>query len=267
MDLRCLPPGVFQTLSGRYDLLVVKESGSQFDYLTEPESVLYDFWGEFLACEWELPQWHESLITLGDFLKHHFPKNLDGLLLYDKPRRFNSFGQRTQSAVMHDFHSGKYRDTLSHSRGGNQLRPGTAGDAILRLLATAVVDAIADVWRRDPWTNGRSWFRKGFNRDGPKCECEVARQATKNKNLGLLFDKMRVVELLPGRVKLDDGAPVMTQKTKGDIMECLIFQLYETEGEYRRLAELLLACMVQALVFFAMYDIEEKRSLLPFLSR
>ena len=94
MDLRCLPPGVFQTLSGRYDLLVVKESGSQFDYLTEPESALYDFWGEFLACEWELPQWHESLITLGDFLKQHFPKNLDGLLLYDKPRRFNSFGQQ-----------------------------------------------------------------------------------------------------------------------------------------------------------------------------
>ena len=267
MELRCLPPGVFQTLLCRTELLVVKVPGSPSDDLTGPELALYDFWGEVLACEWEQPEWHERLHTLADFLKNHFNESLNGLHRYNKLRCFNSFGERTRSAVMHRFHSGKYSHTMSSSPDGNHLRPATAGDAILRLLTTAVVDAIADVWRRNPDTNEMSWFVKGFTREGSLCESEVARQAQSNKNLALLFDKMRVGELLSGKVKLDGWGPERTQKIKGGIMECLIFQLYETTGECTRLAEFLFACMVQALVFFVLYDIEEKRSLLPFLAR
>ena len=56
---------------------------------------------------------------------------------------------------------------------------------------------------------------------------------------------------------------------KASIMECLFATLYEVadEDEKNKLAELLIVCMEEALIFFGLYDVKENRSLLPYLSR
>ena len=59
----------------------------------------------------------------------------------------------------------------------------------------------------------------------------------------------------------------LDQHAKGTIIECLVARLYETEGANTRLAELMLACMIQSLVWFTIYDIESKRSQVWRLSR
>ena len=109
------------------------------------------------------------------------------------------------------------------------------------------------------------WERQGvrlsiFIRDGPSCEAKAATEAVKNEFPAILFDKMGV----------DSWAPVESSKLneheKGSIMEYLVVRLYETKGGNARLAELVLACLIQSLIWFAIYDIRRKRSLVPFLA-
>ena len=56
--------------------------------------------------------------------------------------RFDTLGRGAQFAVKHPFHGGKYENTIRQSPDKKSLLVPTAGDAILRLLATVVVDAI-----------------------------------------------------------------------------------------------------------------------------
>ena len=140
------------------------------------------------------------------------------------------------------------------------MRPATAGDAILRLMMTAIVDAVEELWR--PEWGAMSWHLKGFTRDGPRCEAKVARKAVENQLLALLYEKMRMCEVVPEGVTSPESV-----KIKASLMECLFAELYEVEGDYAGLAELLLVCMVQALIFLAIYDVETNRSLLPHLGR
>ena len=58
----------------------------------------------------------------------------------------------------------------------------------------------------------------------------------------------------------------LNEHEKGNIMEYLVVKLYETRGGNARLAELVLACMIQCLIWFAIYDTRRKTSLVPFLS-
>ena len=118
-----------------------------------------------------------------------------------------------------------------------------------------VVDAIDADWERQ---NTRLSI---FIRDGPSCEAKAATEAVKNELLAILFDKIGVDSLVP----VDSSK--LNEHEKGNIMEYLVVKLYETKGGNARLAELVLACMIQSLIWFAIYDIRRKRSLVPFLSR
>ena len=131
----------------------------------------------------------------------------------------------------------------------------TAGDAILRLLSAVVVEAIDADWERHK-------IRLSIIiRDGPPCEAKAATEAVKNEFLAILFDKMGVDSWVPVECSK------LNEHEKGSVMEYLVVELYETKGGNARLAELAFACMIQSLIWFAIYDIRRKRSLVPFLSR
>ena len=248
-----LPDDLFRELKEKDDLLVIKEP--RLSCMTVTELELYNHWKKTLAYTWEQDEWHENLPVLSGLLHRNFAI-YDAYRSYDASHPLGSFRLRAQNAVRHRFHGGKYENTMRQSLGGDSLRYATVGDAILRLLATAVVDAIADAWKR-------SGLRVPccFLRDGAACESTVAKEAVRNERLALLFDKMclgSVLFLTHSRLSCH---------TKADIMEYIFAKLYETEDENVRLAELLLACMIQTLVFFTIYDIKAKRCLLPYLSR
>ena len=131
----------------------------------------------------------------------------------------------------------------------------TAGDAILRLLATVVVDAIDAVWKRQGTPVSI------FGRDGPKCEAKAATRAVKNKHLALLFDNMGLCLWYP----MDSSS--LPEHEKGTIVEYLIVKLYESRGSNKRLSELVLVCMTQCLIWLAIYDIQRKKNLVPFIAR
>ena len=135
------------------------------------------------------------------------------------------------------------------------MRLPTAGDAILRLITTVVVDAIDAVWKRQGTPVSI------FGRDGPLCEAKAATRAVKNKHLAVLFDKMDLCLWYP----MDSRH--LSERGKGTIVEYLVVKLYETRGGNTRLAELILACMIQCLVWFAIYDIQKKRSRIPLIDR
>ena len=63
------------------------------------------------------------------------------------------------------------------------------------------------------------------------------------------------------------GSRHLSERGKGTIVEYLVVKLYEIRGGNTRLAELVLACMIQCLVWFAIYDIQKKRSRIPFIDR
>ena len=110
------------------------------------------------------------------------------------------------------------------------------------------------------------WERQGirlqiFIRDGPSCEAKAAKEAVQDEYLAILFDKMGVGSWVP----VDSSK--LNEHEQANIMEYLVVKLYETKGGNARLAELVLACLIQSLIWFAIYDIRRKRSLVPFLSR
>ena len=93
------------------------------------------------------------------------------------------------------------------------------------------------------------------------CEAKAATRSVKNKHLALLFDKMGLCLWYP----MDSSS--LPEHEKGTIVEYLVVKLYETRGRNKSLAELILACMTQCLIWFAIYDIQRKRSLVPFIAR
>ena len=99
------------------------------------------------------------------------------------------------------------------------MRPATAGDAILRLVITATVDAIAELWQVDWGTT--SWFLNGCIREGPLCETKLARKAAENENLALLFDKMCISDVVNADWMLEGISEHECFKIKASIMECL----------------------------------------------
>ena len=84
------------------------------------------------------------------------------------------------------------------------------------------------------------------------------------KNLALLYEKMAMCEA--PEMRAGESGPE-SMGTKASKMECLFAKLYEVEGEYAELAELLLVCMVQALILLLINDVERNRSLLPYIER
>ena len=58
----------------------------------------------------------------------------------------------------------------------------------------------------------------------------------------------------------------LSEREKGTIVEYLVVKLYEIRGGNTRLAEVVLACMTQCLVWFAIYDIQKKRSRVLFIA-
>ena len=144
---------------------------------------------------------------------------------------------------------------MRHSPDRQSVRVPPAGDAILRLLATVVVDAIDVAWKR------QNTPVSIFGRDGPLCEAKAATRSVKNKRLAVLFDKLDLCSWYP----MDSRH--LSERGKGTIVEYLVVKLYEIRGGNTRLAELVLACMIQCLVWFAIYDIQKKRSQIPFILR
>ena len=125
----------------------------------------------------------------------------------------------------------------------------------MRLLATVVVDAIDVVWKRQDTPCSI------FGREGPKCEAKAATRAVKNRHLAVLFDNMGVYLWYP----MDSSN--LSEKDKGTIMEYLIAKLYEVRGVKKRLSELVLVCMTQCTIWFAIYDTRRKKNLVPLISR
>ena len=261
MDPSNLPHGIFLKIKNRRELFFI--DGSK----VEPENDLCVLWRRILAYEWKDARWHEELRFLAHFLHLHFDTMAEKLVDYNILFSINSYSEHTRNAVFHPFHTTKYKETINASPDGKFMRPATAGDAILRLVITATVDAIADLWQLEWGTT--SWFLKGCIRDGPLCEAKLARKAAENENLALLFDKMRISEVIHADLMLEEVSNRACIRKKASIMECLFATLYEVADgdEKKKLAELVIVCMVEALIFFAMYDVKEDRSLLPYLAR
>ena len=157
---------------------------------------------------------------------------------------------------MHCFHGSKYSNTINASRDGNGLRIATAGDAVLRCLATVFADDFKSQWDED---GIKTPFI--FKRDGFACEGQVARRAVQNRLLASLFDHMQLSSFLI------DPPVKMSNRQKGTILEYLIARLYEIRGDDARLAELLLSCLTQVLLWLAICDIELDRRFLTPLHR
>ena len=259
MDPSNLPHGIFLKIENRRELFFMDGSG------VEPENDLCIFWRRILAYEWTDARWHEELRFFAHFLHVHFNATVEKLVTYNTLFSINSYSKHTQDAVFHPFHKTKYKETINASPDGKFMRPATAGDAILRLVITATVDAIAELWQVDWGTT--SWFLNGCIREGPLCETKLARKAAENENLALLFDKMCISDVVNADLMLEGVSEHECFKIKASIMECLFANLYDVEGESGKLAELLIVCMVEALIFFAIYDVEKNRSLLPYLAR
>ena len=246
------------------ELLVIKNARYwemlSNDALTVDEQLLYDYWSSILSYEWETNGWYENLTILAEIIDNNFTILRDfqevGFLEYMQSRRVDSLDISTERAVKHTFHSGKYEHTIRQSSDKRSLPSlATAGDAILRLLATVVVDAIDVVWKRQDTPCSI------FGREGPKCEAKAATRAVKNKHLAVLFDKMGVYLWYP----MDSSN--LSEKDKGTIMEYLIAKLYEVRGVKKRLSELVLVCMTQCTIWFAIYDTRRKKNLVPLIFR
>ena len=138
-------------------MLVVEGSPISRECLTRPERDLFLYWKVILGYDWAQNEWHEHLHTLSQFLRNYFTGILQSVSSYNTLLHFSDFGTCTREAVSHRVHNNKYINTIAASRGGNLLRPAAAGDATLRLLTTAVVDAIADAWRPKQGTNAEPW--------------------------------------------------------------------------------------------------------------
>ena len=259
MDPSSLPHGIFLKIQNRRELFFMDGS------CVEPENELCIFWRRILAYEWTDAGWHEELRFLAYFLHVHFARTVEKLVTYNVLFSINTYSKHTVDAVLHPFHTTKYKNTINASPDGQFMRPATAGDAILRLVLTAIVDAIADLWQHDWGTT--SWFLNGCIRDGPLCETKLARKAAENENLALLFDKMCISEVVKADLMPEGISEHECFKIKGSIMECLFANLYDIEDENGKLAELLIVCMVEALIFFAIYDVKKNRSFLPYLAR
>ena len=259
MDPSNLPHGIFLEIKHRRELFFMDGS------CVEPENDLCIFWRRILAYKWTDAGWHEELRFLAHFVHFHFYTIVEKLVNYNTLYSINSYSKHTQDAVFHPFNTTKYKDTINASPDGKFMRPATAGDAILRLVITATVDAIADLWQVDWGTT--SWFLNGCIREGPLCETKLARKAAENENLALLFDKMCISDVVNADLMLEGVSEHECFKIKASIMECLFANLYDVEGESGKLAELLIVCMVEALIFFAIYDVKKNRSLLPYLAR
>ena len=204
-------------------------------------------------------EWHDNLTNLTQIINRNFTILKDFYRTeysgYMKYHSFDTLGSGAQFAAKHPFHGGKYEYTIRQSPDQKSLLVPTAGDAILPLLATVVVDAIDADWER------QSIRLPIFIRDGPSCEAKAAKEAVQNEYLAILFDKMGVGSW----VTVDSSK--LNEHEKANIMEYLVVRLYETKGGNARLAELVLACIVQRLIWFAIYDIRSKRSRVPYLSR
>ena len=175
------------------ELLVIKNARYwemlSNDALTVDEQLLYDYWSLILSYEWEMNEWYDNLTIFAKIIDKNFAilRDFKETGFWDdlEPHRVETLEISTQSAVKHTFHAGKYEHTINQSS-DQQSTPclATAGDAILRLLATVVADAIDAVWKR------QGTHASIFGRDGPKCEAKAATRAVKNKHLALLLDKM-----------------------------------------------------------------------------
>ena len=225
---------------------------------TVGERELYNYWSSILSYEWEMNEWYDNLTIFTEIIDKHFTILRDfketGHLDYLQPRRVDTLEISTQRVVKHPFHRGKYEHNMRLSSDKQSVYFSTAGDAILRLLATVVVGAIDVAWKR------QNTPVSIFGREGT-CEAKAATRAVKNKHLAVLFDKMGLCVWCPM------NSSNLSEKEKGDIMEYLIAKLYESRGSNKRLSELVLACMTQCLIFFAIYDIQRKKNLVPFIAR
>ena len=195
----------------------------------DAENELRDLWRRILRYKWTDARWHEELHVLTHFLLLHFDTMAEKLVRYDMLYSVSSYSKHTRNAVFHSFHDTKYKDTIKSSPEGKFMRPATAGDAILRLVITATLDAIAEFWQLE-W-GMTSWFLKGFIRDGALCEAKLARKAAENENLALLFDKMRVSEVINAELMLEELSKRECIRKKASIMECLFANLYEVADE------------------------------------
>ena len=217
----------------------------------------HDFWSRILQYEWDADEWHDQLVEITGFINRTFPDLL--LKLEPWERKVLPFtNHRSQMAFEHGFHDGKYTNNFP------PYKTSTIGDAILRLWATVMVDAM-----EDNWSHHEVHIYGCYTRQTTQ-ESVAARVAVENSHLAVLFDKMQlsiwlspsVRDLLSQQTKAKDLA-----KAKGDVMEDLIFRLSTKEGEDSFLAEMLIASMVQALVWFGTYNIIKKKPRVFYLSR
>ena len=132
---------------------------------TVGERELYDYWDSILSYEWEMNEWYDNLTIFTEIINKHFTILRDfketGLSDFLEPRRVDTLEISTQRVVKHPFHDGKYEHTIRQSSDKQSLpHLATAGDAILRLLATVVVDAIDVAWKRQKNTCFDIWSRR-----------------------------------------------------------------------------------------------------------
>ena len=216
-----------------------------------------DFWSRILQYAWNADEWHDQLVEITSFINRTFPDLL--LKLEPWERKVLPFSNhRSQMAFEHGFHDGKY------TKLDPPYKTCTIGDAILRLWATVMVDAMEDNWSRHKVHVYGCYTRKSTQ------ESVAATVAVQNSRLEVLFDKMQLSTWLSPRVlhRLSQQKEAKDlAKAKGDVMEDLIFRLSTKEGEGSYLAEMLIASMVQALVWFGTYNIIKKKPRVFYLSR
>ena len=157
-------------------------------------------------------EWYDNLTIFTKIIDKNFTilRNFKetGFLDYVQPRRVDSLEICTQWVVNHDFHDGKYEHTMRQSSDKQSLpHLSTAGDAILRLLATVVVDAIDVAWKRQKTPVSI------FGREGPSCEAKAATRAVQNKHLAVLFDKIGLCVWCPMNTSN------LSEKEQGNIVE------------------------------------------------
>ena len=192
MQDSCLPDDLLHRIARQDELLVIKNAQiwnmMYNNALTVGERRLYDYWESTLSFAWNRDEWHDNLKTITEIIAENFSILSDfreaGFRDYLELHRVETLGISTQNAVKHTFHGGKYEHTIRQSWDQQSLRLPTAGDAILRLITTVVVDAIDAVWKRQGTPVSI------FGRDGPLCEAKAATRAVKNRHLAVLFDKL-----------------------------------------------------------------------------
>ena len=203
---------------------------------------LVRLWAEIGAAPWD-SHWLEKISRLQPLLMRcediQIVAGSGGEHLYER-HSWHSFDSYAKAALTHPFHNNKYqpvRGLISDA----YYYACTVGDAELRLLLARTSEAAVFQWQTDGYTPPTAYPLPERN-----TERRISDVAAESFTLARLFDALGLETFF---VHVPGG---LTEHSKGDVLEHILYLLLDDVSPQQRFQELLACCLSHCLSWMAL---------------